>query len=113
MIRRVLWLLLLHHIPGQCAPKESEDGQSAAGEHEHTSGGRVRKHLLGGAGNVVTDVRERMIAALEREADDRAQVLAWAAREAIETAPATTGLLRATVDEIRQAVVRKTRKSIR
>ncbi len=113
MIRRVLWLMLLHHIPGQCAPKESEDGHSAAGAHEPASDGRVREHLLGGAGDIVADVRERMIAALEHEPSDRARVLAWAAREAIESTPAATDFLRATVDDIREAAMRKTRKGIR
>lgn len=111
MIRLLPWLMLLPHIPGVCAPGESDDDHSP---DAHRSDDRVREHLLGAAANRVTEARERMVAALGREANDRAaQVLAWAVREAIERAPVATDFLRATVDEVRQAAVRKTRKGIR
>ena len=79
-IRTLLWCMLLHHQPGVCAPAEDE----------HISDGRVRRHLLGAAGGVLADARERTHAALESQINyGRAELLAWAARE-IGRVPATS-----------------------
>jgi len=103
-IRMVLWFMFLHHLPGICAPDNEE----------HSADGRVREHLLGATGDVVTDIRTRMIAALESEtAYNNTNLLAWAAREATERAPSAVACLRVTVDELRESATREMRKVIR
>ena len=113
MIRLLPWFMLLHHIPGKCAPEDADGGHSAAGEPEYGSDGRVREHLLGEADNVDTGVRARMIAALEREVNGRARVLAWAAREIEQASAVRQDSLGELLGGIQETYRRETEKVLR
>lgn len=114
MIRLLLSLMLLHHIPGQCAPGDLEDEHSADGEQGHDSDGRIRQHLLGTTGDVVADMRERMITSLQRQIDDgRADLRDWAAREIEQAPPARQDALRDVLEEIQEQNKRQAEKALR
>jgi len=103
-IRTLLWCMLLHHQPGVCAPAEDE----------HISDGRVRRHLLGATGDVVTAMRERIVAALESQVNyGRAELLAWAAREIGRVQAASQDSLRDLLGEIQEDYERKAEKALR